>query len=93
MSKELNIFYDEDWADIENIEIMYWRLGSNQNVISNIEVYRDSRILFHWQLKSYIRLNLLVVDISDKEYDFIIKEIVKELKLDISVIKTYIEYE
>lgn len=93
MSKELNIFYDEDWADIENIEIMYWRLGSNQNVISNIEVYRDRRILFHWQLKSYIRLNLLVVDISDKEYDFIIKEIVKELKLDISVIKTYIEYE
>lgn len=93
MSKELNIFYDEDWADIENIEIVYWRLGSNQNVISNIEVYRDSRILFHWQLKSYIRLNLLVVDISDKEYDFIIKEIVKELKLDISVIKTYIEYE
>lgn len=93
MSKELDIFYDNEWTDIENIDIMIWRLGSDRRIVSNIEIYRDHMLLINWHLGAKLNFIELAADVSKKEFDFIIFKLATALDTTKENIEQFIKYE
>lgn len=94
MSDELDIFYDDEWDDFaDRLNIMYWRLGSDVAVVSSVEVFKDDMIFIHWRVGHVLDLRMLELDISENEYEYIVRRIARDIRWNVGAVKAFLRYE